>query len=77
MSACAGRPLENARSSRMIAATSNTRVAATPKVEKNSTKPPAMAANSSCLLTDNSAEHDEGGGNYEEKEWSPGEAHTP
>ncbi len=43
-SARTGRPPENVRSSRMMAATSKTRTAASPKVEKNSTKPPATAA---------------------------------
>ena len=43
-SARAGWPPENVRSSRMIAATSKTRMAASPKVEKNSVKPPATTA---------------------------------
>ena len=43
-SARPGRPPENVRRSRMITATSNTSMAASPKVEKNSTKPPTTAA---------------------------------
>ena len=39
-----GRVPENVRNNRIIAAASNTRVAASPKVEKNSAKPPATAA---------------------------------
>ena len=75
-SARTGRPPENVRRSRMTAATSNTRVAASPKVEKNSGQAGTDHCQTSCLLPGNSAERAEEGNDEKEKR-SPSEAHAP